>query len=233
MAKSSFNSASGTLDDLGRQLLEEAGSGKPDLLKMKSLIAAGASVEFCGSDSKPSLLVAVNKKNVDAAELLIDNGADKYVRVGETAPLFLAIALYDIDMVHMLLDKGVDPERDTYSGGLTALMWAANFGKKNIADEIARRGGDVNRVNPKDKMTAPDYAEENLKPHIAKSLRRIDKEKKERAIQEEIDKQNRAEQARLAAEKAVLDAACDAGLPLQGAVKIMRPLSLTKPVAKI
>ena len=227
MSKKKFNAESKGPDKLGKALLAEAGSSKPDLIRMKSLIDAGADVEATGGNKKTPLMVAVTARNVDAAALLIDNGADKYGKP-ETAPMFMALALYDLDMVKMLLDKGVDPERDTYSGGLTALMWAANFGKKELADEIARRGGDVNRKNEKSGMTAIDYAEDNLKPHVAQSLRSIDAEKKARAIQEEIDRKNRAEQARLAAEKAVLDAACDAGLPLQGAVTIMRPLSFTK-----
>lgn len=228
MAKKIFNSAILTPDELGKALLEEAGSSKPDLVKMKSLIAAGADVEVTGKDKKTPLLVAVSRQNVAAAELLIDNGADKYGKP-EMAPMFLALALYDLDMVKMLLDKGVDPERDTYSAGMTALMWAANFGKKDIADEIARRGGDVNRKNETSGMTAPDYAENNLKPHIAESLRHIDAEKKQRAVQEEIDRKNRLERQRIAADKALLDAECDAGLPLQGAVKVMRPLSFNKP----
>lgn len=232
MAKKTFNSASKTPDELGKALLAEAGSSKPDLIRMKSLIDAGANLEVVGSDKKTPLLLAVSRQNLSAAEFLIDNGADKYGKTPEMAPLFLALALYDLDMVKMLLDKGVDPERDTYSGGLTALMWAANLGKKDIADEIAWRGGDVNRKNEKNGMTAPDYAVDNLKPQIAKSLRRIDAQKKERAIQEEIDKKNRAEQARLAAEKAALDAECDAGLPLKGTVKVMRPLSFSRPAAK-
>ncbi|TAL34531.1 MAG: ankyrin repeat domain-containing protein [Alphaproteobacteria bacterium] len=233
MPKRSFNAASVTPDELGAQLYAEAARKNPDLRRMKTLIAAGANIEYRGDQNYTPLLAAVGKQNVDAAALLIDNGADKYVRAGEMAPMFYAIALYHLDMVKMLLDKGVDPERDVYKGGLTALMWAANFGKKNLADELARRGGDVNRINPNDGKAAPDYAEDNLKPHIAKSLRRIDTEKKDLAIQEERAEKDRAEQQRLAAEKAALDAECDAGLPLKGSVKVMRPLSLARPAAKI
>jgi ankyrin repeat protein len=231
MAKKTFNAASLTPDDLGQQLHAEAVREKPDLRAMKALIAAGANIEYRDKQNFTPLLAAVSKNNVDAAALLIDKGADKYARAGEIAPMFYAIALNNFDMVRMLLDKGVDPERDVYKGGLTALMWAAHFGKKDLADEIARRGGDVNRKNEKDGMSAPDYARVK-KPHIANSLERIDREKKERAAREEAERKFRQEQARIDAEKAALHSQCDAGLPALRPVVVMKPLTLVKPSAK-
>jgi len=235
MARKSFQQAVATTpdpNDLNGLLIREAEGDKPDLLKMAALINAGADVNARNGKQRTVLMLAVFAQNKDAAALLIDKGADMYARDNGTPSadaMFMALARYDRDMVAMLLDKKFDPNRAPCHGTMTALMWAANLHKMDLCEELATRGADIHAKNPKNGWTAMEYAKENLKPHIADRLLRIDEQNKARAAIAAAEAKLKAELAARAAAKAELDAICDAGIPAQNAVKVMRPIVYMKP----
>lgn len=226
MTKESFKKASAGLD---QQLLEEVQREKPDLNKMAALVSAGADVNGRDNGGLTALMNAVSKHNKDAVEFLIDNGADMYARNGEknqANAMMYALAHYDLNMVRMFLDKKFDPNRGPVHGTMTALMWAANLGKLDLCEELARRGADINAKNPRNGWTAMDYARNNLKPHIADRLLEIDALNRTIAAHEEAEKKQRLLNAQVAAQKAEFDAMCDAGLPVRHDVTLMYPLTL-------
>ena len=201
---------------------------------MKSLLSGGADVNGRDDKMRTVLMVAIDARNKDAAELLIDNGADLYARNGDKMQanaIFYAIAHYDLAMMSMLLDKKFDPNHGPCHGKMTPLMWAANLGKKDLCEELARRGADINAKQPDKGWTAMDYARNNLKPHIADRLMEIDAENKAIAAREAEEEKQRQIAAKLQAIRAEFDAICNAGLPIQKPMKVKPPLAL-KPGAK-
>jgi len=233
MTTASFNSAASPLTVfppavlLGAELLAIAGSDNPDLAKMKALIKEGADIETPTAKGATPLIAAAGKRNVAALELLAQNGANLYAKTSEgVSAMFYGLAHYRLDIVKTLLDHGLDPERDTLKGGLTALMWAANLGKQDLADEIASRGGDVYRKHAETGETALDYASQ--KPHIVKSLQAIAARTAAEKLQQQRDAEARAAQAVVNAEKARLDTICKAGLPTAKGVKRLKPVTFKK-----
>ena len=229
MAKAAFNTAQAPQPSLTELLFRETAADSPDLLKMKALIDAGADVNARNAKNQTVLMAAVNAMKEHAAALLIDNGADMYARTIGNKPdgnaMFLAIAHYDLDMVRVFLDKGFDPNRDNCRGDMTALMWAANLKRLDIAEELARRGADINAKTP-DGHTAMDFARDNNKGHIADRLIAIDADNKERARLKVIEDRLNAEKAAADAARAELDAKCAAGLPVECQVKAMKRIVL-------
>lgn len=227
-ATNSFNAATSHSTRCGLELLEEAGKEQPDLQKMQELIDINANIEIRNENDYTPLLVAVTKGNVAAAQLLIDNGADKYAKVKEAAPLFYAIAYDNLPMTKMLLDHGVDPEKDTYKGGLTAVMWAANLNKRDLVDEIVRHGGDLSRRNPRDNRKAADYATNNNKIGLANDLERLEQRQIEAKARKKIEDEKRAAEEKRQREQAALDMICNAGIPVIRDVPIRKPLKYKK-----
>ncbi len=230
-AGESFNAAA---QDLDGPLLQEAAAETPNLLKMKQLINAGANPNVRNAQQHTVLLVAIGKGNADAAGLLIDNGADMYAKVGDmrSSAMAHAIAHYNLDCVRVLLDRGFDPNREPCHGDMMPLMFAAWLKQLAIAEELARRGADIQAKNPKNNMTAMDYAENNNKPHIAERLRSIDAEMKEQARREAQAEKERAEQLRRDAAQREFNAVCDAGLPVERQVKTLKRISFKQRMAQ-
>ncbi len=102
---------------------------------------------------RTALLLAVEMKNVAAAELLISSGADIHApAIGHITrtPLQAAAETENVDMVQMLLDRGASVnEPPAYSGGATALQLAALGGFVATANILIDAGADVNAAPAK------------------------------------------------------------------------------------
>jgi ankyrin repeat protein len=70
--------------------------------------------------------------------------------------------------VRLLLGAGVDPNA-TYAHALTALMWAAGYGRTDTADALLKAGARVDLRDDRGK-TALDIAREENFPETVKLL---------------------------------------------------------------
>ena len=71
---------------------------------------------------------------------------------GSAQALLNAVVAGQLQRVAILLDAGATPEATSGAGeyeGKTALMWAAEAGRSDIADLLLRYGAEVDRANPK------------------------------------------------------------------------------------
>lgn len=82
-------------------------------LDLELFLASGLKVNELSRKEKISALqLAVAAGHQDMVRLLIAYGADMYIQEGDTLPpLFTAIQKNDLDMVKILIECGVDPQR--------------------------------------------------------------------------------------------------------------------------
>ena len=82
-------------------------------LDLELFLASGLNVNELSRKEKISALqLAVAAGHQDMVRLLIAYGADMYIQEGDTLPpLFTAIQKNDLDMVKILIECGVDPQR--------------------------------------------------------------------------------------------------------------------------
>ena len=181
--------------ELGRQLLEEIGTGSPDSDTVKSLIARGADLEYRDGDKgrTPVLSASMGSRCNEALSLLLAAGATPDVR-GENGatPLLMAVLIKNEEQVDMLIAHGA-PLDDTGFKGKTPLMWAAHTGAADIVKKLLAAGADADMKMPSG-MDAAAFAASNNKIHIQKY------------IEQHIESRNTA--------KAAFDAAVKAGMPL-------------------
>lgn len=206
MAKQPFNKQSvdpALADKLGLELWQEAGNAPPDLNRMKDLIAQGANMEVQKEGLTPLIRAALRERN-DAAFLLLDSGAqpDTVGDHGQTALIISSGPTGNFALVKKLLDKGATPDHSRFHTK-TALMWAAHRGFRDIAIQIANRGGDIllksSGPNPKN---AIEWAEDNNKALMAELLHDLQARKEHLARQKaEEDRRNEATARELAAKQ--------------------------------
>ncbi len=225
MAQVSFNTAASSTPAaaLGQQLLALLESKTPDLAALQKLVTAGADLEQRNAKGETPLLHAARGKKEAAFGIIVKAKPDLSARTPDNlTAMFYALAHYNQPMVKGLLQNGLDPERDVLKGGLTALMWAANLGRLNLATLITEYGGDPYRKNTEDGgSTAIDYA--SKKPFIQQSMETIYKRKageREKAAEAEKAK---AAQALVEAEQAKLASICKQGLPTTRKIRGLHP----------
>ena len=100
----------------------------------------------CGVSSEGKLFFACQEGQVDAARLLLDNGAavDRATEDGRT-PLYVACENGHVDAVRLLLDQGADVDRATNNGS-TPLYAACNEGHVDAARLLLDNGAAVDRA---------------------------------------------------------------------------------------
>lgn len=229
MAKKGFNKQSvdqATADRLGDELLAEVAKGKPDLDKMKDLIAQGANLEKQGSNGYPPLLLAAMSEKNDAAFLLLDSGAnpDGAAPTGASPLVFAALSgsSGNLPLVKKLLDKNADPNKYAHQTK-TAVMWAAHRGFTDIALEIGSRGGDLlQKSTGSDPMNAMEWALDNNKRVTAEQLQRLQERKEQEAAAEKAKEEERKAEAEAATAKQAFENA------LQYNISTHKPLTAPK-----
>ncbi len=154
-------------NDYGASPMSEA-AVRGDYAILKALLDAGADAESPTLEGQTALMSVVRTPSIDAAILLIDQGANVNAIEtwrGQTALMF-ASAQSQPAMVSILLEHGADPnaiskledwERQVTAeprpqmrplGGFTALIFAAREGCAGCAEALVAGGADLNQVDP-------------------------------------------------------------------------------------
>jgi len=135
---------------------------------IRELLAAGVSPDSPNPEGETALMLVVRTGQVDAAQVLIDAGADVNAKehwAGQTA-LMWAGAQLQPKMVKLLLANGAQVDarstvrewtrkvsseprpKELAQGGLTPLMFAARTGCIECAELLLRAGADINLTDP-------------------------------------------------------------------------------------
>jgi ankyrin repeat protein len=155
-------------------VFEAAAAG--ELGRVRELVAREASLANATSpDGFSPLGLAAFFKHREVVRYLLDAGADPRPasRDQRFTPLHSAVATDvgagDVNLVHMLLDGGADPNAQSLQGG-TALHTAAFTGDLAIAALLLDHGADPS-VKTNDGKTPGDVALERGHPAVADLLR--------------------------------------------------------------
>lgn len=107
------------------------------------LLAAKAQVNAQMDHGYSSLYFAAILDHIEAAQLLIANGAEVNTKA-EFPPLHVAASYGHKDMVELLLAHGADVNWRDVKDGQTALHWAAVNDSKDVVELLLAKGADVN-----------------------------------------------------------------------------------------
>jgi len=112
---------------------------------VRAALARNADVNVTRVDGSTALHWAVERDDLDMADLLLRAGASVTARTREgVAPLQLAATNGSAPMVRRLLEAGADPDASLTPAGDTALMLAARTGKADALGVLVEVGADVN-----------------------------------------------------------------------------------------
>jgi ankyrin repeat protein len=112
----------------------------------RALLAAGADVNISNVNNISALALAVYNSDVALAKQLIDKGARIEVldNTGKTTMVYAAAnGLTELVGLFMDRDKTITPDK-TYSNDLTALMWAAGYGRTHTVEFLLGKGANPN-----------------------------------------------------------------------------------------
>ena len=152
---------------------EAAALGQIDALKTQ-LGRSRKKANAYSPDGFTPLHLAAYFGRVEAAELLIDRGADLHARsqnrhIPSVMPLHSAIAGGKTEVALLLLERGADPNA-TAAGGWVPLHWAASSGNLEICRALLKRR--AKRMPMADDRTRPlDLAIENGHAEVVRLLR--------------------------------------------------------------
>ena len=122
-----------------------------DLDKIKKLLAKGEDINARDKFGRPALHLALWKKHIDAARLLVNQGADvnaqeiskEDLSAGTALHVLCRVAAPSPELASALVDNGADVNaRD--ARGWTPLMWAGANGRAEIVRLLLALGADVN-----------------------------------------------------------------------------------------
>jgi ankyrin repeat protein len=141
---------------------------REDVSLLRRLLAAGANVESPNADGQTTLMIVARTSNVEAAQLLIEHGANVNAREtwrAQTA-LMWAAAEQQPAMVRLLLKHGATVDARSLvndwsrqvtaeprmqarpSGGFTPLLYAARSGCLECAQLLVKAGANPNLGDP-------------------------------------------------------------------------------------
>jgi hypothetical protein len=107
-----------------------------DVVRVRSLLAAGADVNAAGEGGETALMRAVSKGNLEIVEVLLDAGSDVHVKSENGfTPLFMAVFFGYADIARALLARGSDPAAQTRVN-TTAEKWAQAWGSAEIIEVL-------------------------------------------------------------------------------------------------
>jgi ankyrin repeat protein len=111
---------------------------------IKLLIQRGADVNCFLGEACPPLLLAVAKRDIDSALLLIEKGATVDLSAEGITPLGLSIMNKDESMMQALLASGANPE--LASGGLAPLSLAVLRANSDLVSTLIDAGADASTI---------------------------------------------------------------------------------------
>ena len=114
---------------------------------LDEFIGAGYDLDTADEKGYTALILAAYHGHRDAVERLLEAGADACAqdRRGNTA-LMGAIFKGELRIARRLLDADCSPDQRNASGQ-TAAMYAALFKRKEMLDDLARKGADLNAAD--------------------------------------------------------------------------------------
>ena len=134
-----LGSLQGVQDLAAGPVADAAKSG--DLEALESALAQGADADEPGIATP--LYFASQRKQFEAAALLIEHGADVNSLSKWGAPLHVAAKNGDRDIVSLLLENGADPNLPGGEEGWTPLFFAAYSGSLEAASLLIDKGADI------------------------------------------------------------------------------------------
>jgi ankyrin repeat protein len=146
-----------------------------DLDRLRHLTGEGAAVRGWSSDGFTALHLAAFFGQPEAAQLLIDRGADIEAVAtnrrfaSEARPLHSAVAAQDPETTLLLLRAGADPNSKQH-GGFTPLLEAAQLGNSVLVGLLLEAGAEPNATLD-DGRSAAELAEAAGSEPLASRLR--------------------------------------------------------------
>ena len=137
------STAAGVSQSADTALADAARRGDVDAVR--SLIAAGVSIDSALGDGMSAVHWAAANGSVEIAELLIEAGArlDGVTRIGDYTALHLASRAGHSDVAVTLLDAGADANAMTSTGAATSLHFAAASGSRATVDALLEHGAAI------------------------------------------------------------------------------------------
>lgn len=108
------------------------------------LLENGANVNARDQNRKTLLAVFLEKGWLDHAIWLIKNGADANVQLLNSSPLYVAIKEGRLELLDLLLNKGVDIDAKCGSNMETSLIRTINNSMLDVAEKLIDAGADPN-----------------------------------------------------------------------------------------
>ena len=147
-------------DQNGYTALMYAATAKTDNPQvMNKLILANANLNLqTRYEKETALIIATIGKNLEAANILLDNGANVNIKdtSGRTALIWAADMNFN-DVIIPLLQQSANIDEKDNDDGFTALMWATFKGYSNVVKTLLEQGANVNEKDNNDK-TAFNHA---------------------------------------------------------------------------
>jgi ankyrin repeat protein len=214
---------------LENQLHKLAASKTADITLLQQLINEGVNLEHQNEKGQTPFFVACRDNNTPMIKALADAGAKLDVTdLNGATPLFMAVAHYNEDAVQAMMDKGLHPDHARYNG-MTALMHAANFNKPDIVRELMEHGADHKLKSDDRGFTAAQFAEDNLKKHLADKIGQWAEERSMRDARKKLEAEAHAAHVARESEKALMDALQNQGMPTGHAISVKRPVKIKRP----
>jgi hypothetical protein len=139
------------------------------LAAVRYLLQRGARIEVPQRPfSQSALVVAIERGQLQIAELLIDSGADLNKPGATDTPLQAASEKGYVSLVELLLNRGADIKLQSF--GQSALIDAARAGQLAVVELLLKRGADPNTSVGGTSSTALDIAEQYQHADVAALL---------------------------------------------------------------
>ena len=136
-------------------LLDAAKEG--DAKMVRELLGAGADVNYTkeGGEGRTALYLAARKGHLEAAQALIDAGAevDKEKTTDGSTPLFIAADCGHLDAAQALIDAGAGVDNGRTTDGCTPLYMAAQKNHVLVVQALIDAGADVDKGKTIDGQT--------------------------------------------------------------------------------
>ena len=142
-----------------------------DYMGIKKYIKNGADLEDTNDSGESVLACALRARcDFETLMLLVDNGADIFDFDDEGVSILDMSITYDnLDMVHFLIEQGIDINQTNRRSGFTALMAAACYGRLEIIKVLITQGANQDTRDSKG-FRAVDFARKMNKKSVLNLL---------------------------------------------------------------